>query len=243
MQFKQRISPVNNLLAGLPEVEYQHLMTKFETIDLMLNDVICNAGDQIDYIYFPIKSIISLMNPLDADKNLEVVMIGNEGMLGSTLLLGVNTAPFRAVVQNAGTTLRMSAATFTHALQQSFILEQQLKRYLYVSLSELVQNATCNRFHVIEERLACLLLMIRDRTQSQNFLVTQESLALMLGVRRVGVTMAAGSLQHKKLISYSRGKLHIHDNVGLEAMSCSCYQTNNETYTRILMPEQQLNLI
>ncbi|HSI38617.1 MAG TPA: Crp/Fnr family transcriptional regulator [Methylotenera sp.] len=234
MQLKQRISPVNNLLAGLTEVEYQRLMTEFETIDLMLNEVICNAGDQIHYVYFPIKSIIALMNHLDADKNLEVGMIGNEGMLGSTLLLGVNTAPFRAVVQNTGATLRMPAATFTHELQQSLVFEQQLKRYLYVSLSQLVQNATCNRFHVIEERLACLLLRIRDRVQSQSFHITQESLAQMLGVRRVGVTMAAKALQHKKIISYSRGNLRIHDNVGLEAISCSCYQTNNETYSRIL---------
>lgn len=237
MQPKQSIPSVNNLLAGLPETEYRRLMMKCETIDLVLNDVLCEAGSQIDHVYFPIKSIIALMKQLDADKNLEVSMIGNEGMLGSTLLLGINAAPFRAVVQNTGPALRMPAATFIHELQQSFLLEQQLKRYLYISLSQLVQNAACNRFHVIEERLACLLLMIRDRMQSQAFHITQESLAQMLGVRRVGVTMAAVALQHKKLISYSRGNLKIDDSDGLETISCSCYQTNKETYKRILMPE------
>lgn len=233
MQLKQCMSPVNKLLAGLPEVESQRLILQCETIDLMPNDILCDAGDQIHHVYFPIKSIISLMKHLDAEKKLEVGLIGNEGMLGSTLLLGVNTAPFRAVVQSTGATLRMSAAAFIQELEQSLTLQQQLKRYLHVSLSQLVQNATCNRFHVIEERLACLLLMMRDRAQTQSVQVTQESLAQMLGVRRVGVTIAAGSLQRKHLISYSRGKVKIHDNVGLEAMSCSCYQTNKETYTRV----------
>lgn len=233
MPINQCIPPMNCLLAGLPKVEYQRLIMRCETIDLVLNDVLCNAGDQIHYVYFPAKSIISLMKHIDADKNIEVSLIGNEGMLGSTLMLGVDIAPFRAVVQKSGATFRMPAKTFTHELEQSFMLEHQMKRYLYVSLSQLVQNAACNRFHLVEERLARLLLMFRDRVQSQRFHVTQESLAQMLGVRRVGVTMAAGSLQHKRLISYRRGDLKIHDNTGLEAASCSCYHKDNETYTRV----------
>ncbi len=234
MQLEQLVSPMNRLLAGLCEIDYQHLMMGCESVDLVLNDVLSNASDKITHVYFPTQCIISLMKHIDTDKDLEVGMIGNEGMLGSTLLLGIDIAPFRAVVQKSGTALRMPATIFIHELKQSVVLNQQLKRYLYVSLSQLVQNAACNRFHVVEERLARLLLMIRDRAQSQNFHVTQEVLAQMLGVRRVGVTKAAGALQHKKLISYNRGNLKIHDNAGLEAASCSCYQTDNETYTRIL---------
>lgn len=233
MHLNPCITPTNHLLNGLPEVEYQRLMMKFERIDLVHKEVLYNAGDQIKYVYFPIQSIISLMKHIDSEKTLEVSMIGNEGMLGSTLLLGIDEAPFRAVVQKTGATLRMSATEFNHELVQKPLFEHQLKRYLYVLLSQLVQNATCIRFHVVEERLARLLLMIRDREQSQSFHVTQESLAQMMGVRRVGVTMAAGSLQNKKLISYNRGNLRIHNNAGLEATSCSCYQKDNETYKRI----------
>jgi len=233
VQPHQSITAANRLLKSLPEFEYQHLMMKFESIDLVHKEVLCNAGDQIKYVYFPIQSIISLMKHIDAEKTLEVGMIGNEGMLGSTLFLGIDEAPFRAVVQKTGATLRMPAAEFIHELELSLPFSQQLKRYLYVSLSQLVQNAACIRFHVVEERLARLLLMIRDREQSQSFHVTQESLAQMMGVRRVGVTMAAGVLQNKKLISYNRGNLRIHNNAGLEATSCSCYQKDNETYSRI----------
>ena len=170
------------------------------------------------------------MKHINASKNIEVGMIGNEGMLGSTLWLGISVAPFRAIVQKSGAALRMSAINFIHEFETSAALEQQLKRYIYVSLSQQMQNAACNRFHVVEERLARLLLMIGDRAQSMNFHVTQESLAQMLGVRRVGVTMAAGALQNKNLISYSRGDLKIQDYAGLKAVSCSCYQKDNEIY-------------
>jgi CRP-like cAMP-binding protein len=230
VQPNQSITSKNRLLAGLPIAEYQSLVDKCEMTDLKANDVLCNAGDEINYVYFPKQSIISLMKHIDAGKNLEVGMIGNEGMLGSTLLLGISLAPFRAIVQKSGATLRMSATNFIHEFKTSAALEQQLKRYIYVSLSQQVQNAACNRFHVVEERLARLLLMIGDRAQSVSFHVTQESLAQMLGVRRVGVTMAAGALQNKNLISYSRGDLKIQDYAGLEAASCSCYQKDNEIY-------------
>ena len=233
MHLNQCITPANRLLDGLPEIEYKGLMMKFEIVNLVHKEVLCNAGDKINYVYFPIQSIISLMKHIDAEKTLEVGMIGNEGMLGSTLLLGIDEAPFKAIVQKTGATLRMSATAFNQELEQRLLFKQQLKRYLYLSLSQLVQNAACIRFHVVEERLARLLLMIRDREQSQSFHITQESLAQMMGVRRVGVTIAAGSLQNKKLISYKRGNLIINNNAGLEAISCSCYQRDNETYRRI----------
>lgn len=235
MQPEKFVPPMNLLLAGLPKKDYRHFLIRCEHVELVTADVLCLAGDQIHYVYFPITSIISLMKPVDTYRDLEAGMIGNEGILGSTLLLGVDTVPFRAVVQKTGSALRMKKQMFMSELELSFALQRKLKLYLYVLFSQQVQTAACNRFHMVEERLARLLLMIRDRAYSQSFHVTQESLALMLGVRRVGVTIAAGSLQHKNLISYNRGDLKIHDNAGLEAVSCSCYQTDKDTYTQILI--------
>lgn len=234
MQKDKFFPTMNLLLAGLPRKDYRHLMIGCEHVELIREDVLCQAGDQINHVYFPIDSIISLMKPVDTYKDLEAGMIGNEGILGGTLLLGVETVPFRAVVQKTGSALRMKTQKFITELELSFALQRRIKLYVYVSFSQQVQTAACNRFHMVEERLARLLLMIRDRAYSQSFHVTQESLALMLGVRRVGVTVAAGSLQHQNLISYNRGDLKIHDNSGLEAVSCSCYQTDKDTYTQIL---------
>lgn len=234
MQLNQPAPPKNILLAALPSIDYRRLMLKCESVELYHNQVLHNAGDKIQHIYFPIRSIISLMKHIDKDKDLEVAMIGNEGMLGSTLLLGVDTTPFTSIVQKAGTSLRMPSNVFINELEHNFMLRQQANRYIKILFSQLVQNSACTRFHVVEARLARLLLMIRDRAQSQCFHITQESLAQMLGVRRVGVTKAAGALQQKVLISYSRGDIVIHDNDGLEAAACSCYQVDKETYDRIL---------
>jgi CRP-like cAMP-binding protein len=200
----------------------------------MSADVLSNPGDRIRHVYFPTDSIISLVKPIDGGGSLEVGLVGNEGMLGITLMLGVNAAPFRALVQGGGPALRIAAPLFLHELEQNPALQRELKRYLFVSFSQLVQSATCNRFHVVEERLARLLLMIRDRTNSESLHVTHELLAQMLGVRRVGVTKAAGALQKRRLISYSRGEVRIHDLGGLEAASCGCYRADKETYARIL---------
>jgi CRP-like cAMP-binding protein len=174
------------------------------------------------------------MKIAENERDLEVGIVGNEGMLGCSLLMGINSALFSSVVQKSGSALRITAKSFIQELQYSPKFQQMLQRYLYVSFSSLVQNSACNRFHVVEERLARLLLMIRDRAQSASFFVTQESLARMLGVRRVGITKAAGSLQSKMLISYSRGNLKIEDSIGLESSSCSCYKTDNDIY-RLMM--------
>lgn len=236
MQFEQSVLPMNRLLSALPKSDYSHLILNCESVELALDDVLSNTGDEIHYVYFPTRSIISLMKRIENGRDLEVGMIGNEGMLGCNLLMGINAALFSSVVQKSGSALRITANSFIQELQYSAKLQQQLQRYLYVSFNLLIQNSACNRFHVVEERLARLLLMIRDRAQSVNFFVTQEYLARMLGVRRVGVTKAAQSLQAKNLISYSRGKLQIQDNLGLESMSCSCYQTDKEIY-QLIMPQ------
>jgi CRP-like cAMP-binding protein len=228
------ISFVNHLLADLPDSEFRTLITKSELIQLVYADILTNRDDPIDYVYFPVDSIISLVAPIEESRGMEVTMIGNEGMLGITLMLGVNVAPFSALVQKSGSAIRIDSHSFLNSLEHSPILKEHLNRYLCVSFSQLVQAAICNRFHIVEERLARLLLMIRDRAHSESFYITQDLLAHMLGVRRVGVTKAALALQHKNLIGYSRGYVVIKDIAGLENEACACYMTDKEIYNRML---------
>lgn len=172
--------------------------------------------------------------PLDGRANLEVGLVGNEGMLGATLILGLNVSPLHAVVQGAGPALRMSRVNFQRELELSPALRKLVKRYLYVMIGQLAQTAACTHFHVVEERLARWLLMTQDRADSNDFHITHEFLAYMLGVRRVGVTRAATALQNRKLISYHRGNIRILDRSGLESAACACYETDKATYARTM---------
>jgi CRP-like cAMP-binding protein len=227
-------TPANRLLATLPNKERRHLLGNCDTVELVFAETLSRPGEPIRYVYFPTDSVISLAIPIDGDVGLEVELIGNEGMLGIPLMLGVDISPFNALVQIPGPALRITAPWFLLQLEQSPALQDRLKHYLYVLIRQLAQTAACNRFHVVEKRLARLLLMTRDRAHSDQFRITHELLADMLGVRRVGVTKAAGTLQQKQLISYHRGNLRIHDIAGLEAVSCGCYQADKETYDRVM---------
>lgn len=230
----KRTTVANRLLAGLPGKELQQLLANCETIELTFGEVLCEPAERIRHVYFPTTGFISLVIPVDSHANLEVELVGNEGMVGVPIVLGVDVSPLQTLVQGAGMTLRMSVASFRRELASSVALRRKLHRYIYVSLYQLAQSAACNRFHALDARLAHWLLMTQDRAHSNEFHLTQEVLGKMLGVRRVGVTNAAGLLQKRNLVRYRRGNIAILDRAGLEAVSCGCYRAGKDAYESIL---------
>lgn len=224
----------NHLLARLPNLERRRLLAHCEPVELSFGERLCEQGERIRHVYFPTGGFISLVSSIGRRPRLEVGLVGTEGMLGVSLLVGVNDAPLRALVQGAGSALRIEAGEFSRVLTRSPVLRQALTRYLYVLMNQLAQMAACTRFHVVEARLARWLLMTRDRAHSDEFYLTQEFLAYMLGVRRVGITRAAGALQRRKLIHYSRGKMSVLDGRGLERASCECYAASGQMYDQLL---------
>jgi len=227
-------TPTDNLLlAALPAASRQRLIADRAPVNLAVSDILSEAGERIRHAYFPIEGFISLITPALGRGQLEIGLVGSEGMLGVPLLLGVNVSPLRAMVQGTGRAWRVDAATLQQELAANAAVRTSLNRHLYVFLAQLMQTATCTRFHLIEARLARWLLMTRDRAHANQFHITHEFLALMLGVRRVGVTSAASALQQRRLIRYHRGDISILDVRGLERAACACYAIDNQIYSRI----------
>jgi CRP-like cAMP-binding protein len=224
----------NLLLAALSPSEQQRLTGDHAPVDLAFSETLSTPGERIRHVYFPIDSFVSLIATGEGRAQLEIGLVGNEGMLGVSLLLGVNVSPLRALVQGAGRAWRVDATTFLGELAANDGLRTALNRYLYVFLAQTLQTATCARFHPVEARLARWLLMTRDRAHSNQFHITHEFLAYMLGVRRVGVTSAATALQRRKLIRYTRGDISVLDVPGLEAAACACYDIDKKIYSRII---------
>ena len=223
MSTEPRMPVPNRVLAAAGRQEYVRLFPDLEPITLPFGEVLYQPGDVIRYVYFPCDSLVSLLTVVDNHLALEVGMVGCEGLVGVGYSLGVATSPVKAMVQGEGTALRMVAATFREALQHSQPLQRSVWLYTHALIAQISQTAACNRFHPIQARLARWLLMTRDRVGSNQFHLTHEFLANMLGVRRVGVTEAASGLKRRKLIDYSRGNIDLVDGAGLEQMACSCY--------------------
>jgi CRP-like cAMP-binding protein len=232
-----QVDIANSLLAALPRKEYRRLTDDLEPVALTYGEVLYETGEQIRYVYFPNDSLVSLLTLVDQHQALEVGLVGREGMVGIPLALEIATSPVRALVQGTGTALRMKAAPFLRELRQSHALQRELHRYTYTLMTQITQTAACNRFHVVEARLARWLLMTQDRMQSSSFRLTQEFLSQMLGVRRVGVTKAARMLQQNELISYSRGNIKILDRKGLEASCCTCYEIVKDMHDAACAPQ------
>lgn len=223
----------NNLIEGLSRRESSRLLECCESVDLLFGTVLCETNQPLEHVYFPLSSFISLTMTVGEHPPLEMGLIGSEGMLDATLLLGINTAPLRAVVQGPGTALRMTAKQLRSEMRDSPSLVTALNRYLYVLLKQISQIAACTHFHEIEPRLARWLLMTHDRAHAEHFHLTHKNLAEMLGVQRSAITIAAGALQRKKLIEYSRGEICILDRSGLEAAACECYAAVVADYARV----------
>ena len=214
----------NRLLAALPPREYKRLLSGLETVKLTYGEVLHEPGERMRHVYFPSDCLVSLLTVVEGHQALEVGLVGREGMVGSRLALGITTSSIRALVQGTGTAVRMTSARFLKELRRIPALRRALFHFTDALMLQVTQTAACNRFHVVEARLARWLLMTRERLPSGEFHLTHGFLADMLGVRRVGVTSAAGALQRRKLIRYQRGIITILDQQGLEDAACSCYR-------------------
>ncbi len=230
-----RLDPTKNrLLAALPREEYERVLRRLGHISFKLGEVVYESGGQMDYIYFPTTAIVSLLYVMENGASAEMGMAGKEGLVGVALFMGGNTMPNRAVVQSAGGAVRMK----TDALQEEFArggtFQRLLLRYTQALLTQMSQTAVCNRLHTIEQQLCRWLLLSHDRLDSDELVMTQELIANMLGVRREGVTHAAGRLQATGLISYVRGRIRILDRRGIERAVCECYKVVKDEYDRLL---------
>lgn len=233
--FNSSPSPATNgLIDRLPETQRKHFVAQCTRIQLRLADALYESDTPIAQVYFPLTGFISRVIAVESSEPLEAGLIGNEGMLGATLALGVKTAPFQSVVHGSGVALTMSATQFRKQLKASAALRRILDEYLFVLIEQLAQNSACNSYHEVRPRLARWLLMTHDRVDGDCLRLTHIFLAGVLGVRRSAVTIAAGQLQARDLISYSRGTIRILSRSGLEAESCECYAATVSAYARRL---------
>ncbi len=222
--------PENRLIEWLPQPARLQLLRRCQPVALVPGDVLASHGAPTSQVYFPTEGFISLMATVEGKPALEVGMVGREGMLGAELALGVAASPWHALVIGPGTAWRVDSEAFEAELAASPALAHCLRGYLHVLMSQLVTASACQRFHMLGPRLARWLLMSQDRSQGERLVATHDSLAHALGVRRVGVTMAAGALQRQGLIEYHRGQVVVLDRDGLERAACSCYAQDQLSY-------------
>jgi CRP-like cAMP-binding protein len=224
----------NHLLDALPSADYARVAAHLELLPMKLGDVLYESGAHLRYVYFPTTSIISLLYVMEDGASAEIAIVGNEGMLGISLFMGGDTTPSRAVVQSAGHAFRLKADLLKAEFARFGPTMNLLLRYTQALITQMSQTAVCNRHHSVDKQLCRWLLLSLDRLQSNDLTMTQELIANMLGVRREGVTEAAGRLQKAGLIHYQRGRITIVDRAGLEARTCECYKVVKTEYDRLL---------
>jgi CRP-like cAMP-binding protein len=224
----------NHLIELLPGRSRTRLLGIGEEVDFAVGEILGEVGTRTQHVYFPTAGFVSLVAAVNGRPTLEVGMVGREGMLGTQLVLGMETTPLHAVVQGAGTAWRVGGPEFARELARSSAMHVELNKYVYVTMMQLASAASCLRFHEIRPRLARWLLMTQDRARSDSFQITQEFLAYMLGVRRVGITTAACALQRDGLIRYRRGNIRVLSRSGLKAAACGCYAADREAYLKVL---------
>lgn len=223
---------VNHLLEYLPDRERDRILEHCEPVELHFGDILCEPEQPYEHVYFPVTAFISLLSIVNAHPPLAVRLIGHEGMLGVTLALKIKDAPLRGMVQGPGSALRLAAPQFRRLLRGNPALVRTLNRYLFVTRAQLAQITACTHFHDVYGRLTFWLLMSQDRAHADHFYLTHQHLANMLGVQRSAVTIAAGSLQKRGIISYTRGEINVLNRKKLEEISCECYEVVTENYTR-----------
>ena len=226
--------PQNRLLAALPSDVYERLAPHLEDSSLLLGQVIYESGERLDHIYFPTTSIVSLLYMMEDGTSAEIGVVGNDGVVGIAWFMGGETTPNRAVVQSEGHSFTMIPGVLMQEFRRGGPLQLLLLRYTQALITQMSQTAVCNRLHSVDQQLCRWLLLSHDRLDSNDLTMTQELIANMLGVRREGVTVAAGHLQSAGLINYQRGKITILDRAGLEARSCECYQVVRDEFMRLL---------
>lgn len=224
----------NRLLAALPVEEYEHLRPHLEQVSFAFGEVIYESGGHLDYVYFPITAIISLLYIMENGATAEMGLAGNDGVVGIALFMGGGTMPNRAIVLSAGHTIRMRAKVLQDEFARGGQFQKLLLRYTQALITQISQTAVCNRLHSVEQQLCRWLLLSHDRVQTDELIMTQALIADMLGVWREGVTLAAGRLQDLGAISYARGHIKIIDREKLEATVCECYRVVKDEFDRLL---------
>ncbi len=224
----------NHLLAALPLAEFERLQPKLELVPMPLGEVLYESGGQLGHAYFPTSAIVSLHYVTEEGASAEIAGVGNEGILGVSLFMGGNTTPSRAVTLTAGHGYRLKAQLLMEEFNRAGALMNLLLRYTQALMAQMAQTGVCNRHHSLEQQLCRWLLLTLDRKPSSDLTMTQELIANMLGVRREGVTAAAGHLQQAGLISYRRGHITVLDRAGLETLVCECYKVVKKEYERLL---------
>jgi len=229
----------NHLLAALLNAEFDRLSPHLELVPMRLGDVLYESGEKMQYAYFPTTSIISLHYLLEGGGSSEIAGVGNEGLLGIALFMGGNTTPSRAVVQTGGYAYRLKAQILTDEFNRGGAMLHLLLRYTQALITQMSQTAVCNRHHSVEQQLCRWLLLTLDRMPTNELTITQELIANTLGVRREGITEAAGKLQQAGYISYRRGHITVLDRAGLESKVCECYEVVKKEFARLLSDVRQ----